>query len=81
VKKLIGKAHPNIFEIINFLKAEQDGIEVRMVQYAAGHQQPPKKRKYRTLESRLIQSRQRYENNTVDIYEFADSVSFLLKLK
>ena len=25
------------------MKAEQDGIEIRRVQYAAGHQQPPKK--------------------------------------
>ena len=41
VKKLVGKEHPNIYELVCFLKKEQMSMAGRMVQYAARQRLPP----------------------------------------
>ncbi|XP_067653264.1 uncharacterized protein [Haliotis asinina] len=53
LKKIIAKAHPNIFEFVRFLIGEQKKNEILLVQYAAGQRLPPKKKKYQDVQRRL----------------------------
>ena len=36
IRKLAGKAHPNIYETVELFKAEQTATEVSLIQLAAG---------------------------------------------
>ena len=42
LKKVVGKAHPNVFEIVESLKKEQAATEVSLAQLAAGAAPPQK---------------------------------------
>ncbi|XP_046581618.1 uncharacterized protein LOC124289066 [Haliotis rubra] len=77
LKKYVGKAHPNIFEIVSFLSREQTNTENKLVQYAAGQKRPSKKRKYRNLERRLDNICHQLEQGTLSVRQFADSASHL----
>ena len=36
LKRIVGKPHPNIFEIMDVIKREQAATEMKLEQYAAG---------------------------------------------
>ena len=44
LKRIMGKPHPNIFEIVDVVRKEQATIEMKLEQYAAGATQPPRKK-------------------------------------
>ncbi|XP_071087102.1 uncharacterized protein [Haliotis cracherodii] len=80
LKKVIGKAHPNIFELIRFLGAEQQKTECNLLLYQAGQRLLPKKKKFCDIQRRIDQLKTRLIQNEVSVIFFADSVSHLLKL-
>ena len=47
IRKLAGKAHPNIYEAVELFKAEQTATEVSLMQLAAGGLPVRRRRKYR----------------------------------
>ena len=53
IRKLAGKAHPNIYEAVELFKAEQTATEVSLMQLAAGGLPVRRRRKYRRYEKRL----------------------------
>ncbi|XP_046553519.1 uncharacterized protein LOC124262952 [Haliotis rubra] len=79
VKKLVCKAHPNIYELIQFLKMEQTTTETRYLQYDAGQRRSPKRWKYRDLDNRLDQLKMRLQDNFA-VLEYADAAAHLLSL-
>ena len=46
LKRIVGKPHPNIFEIVDVIRKEQATTEMKLEQYAAGVAQPPRKKRY-----------------------------------
>ena len=61
VRKLAGKAHPNIYEVVSLFKSEQAATEVPLMQVAAGGLPVRKRRKYRNHERRLVTIKEKYE--------------------
>ncbi len=54
VRKLAGKAHPNIYEAVTLFQSEQAATEVSIMQLAAGGLPVRRRRKYRNYEKRLV---------------------------
>ncbi|XP_067671655.1 uncharacterized protein [Haliotis asinina] len=80
LKRLVGRAHPNIFEIIKFLAKEQTHTEVRLLQFTGGQKRPLKKRKYRDLERRLDVLGHNLGNGLMSTRDYADAASHLLHM-
>ena len=53
-RKLAGKVHPNIYEVVSLFKSEQAATEVTLMQVAAGGLPGRKRRKYRKHERRIV---------------------------
>ena len=49
INRAAGKAHPNIFELVELFKAEQANTEVSLAQLAAGGAVRNTKKKYSTM--------------------------------
>ncbi|XP_046578263.1 uncharacterized protein LOC124285967 [Haliotis rubra] len=81
LKKIISKAHPNVFEMLSFLRKEQKLNEIKLVQYAAGRKPPPKRRKYIHVNSRLETLKQELRDGAMSVMVYADAVSHLMKLQ
>jgi len=80
IKKVIHRAHPNIYTLLTLLKQTQAVNEVKLIQYAAGGQPAPKRRRYRTIETRLIHLKARLHDRQITVMEYADDASQLLHL-
>ena len=61
IRKLAGKAHPNIYEAVELFKAEQTATEVSLMQLAAGGLPVRGRRKYRRHKKRLLTIKEKYE--------------------
>ncbi|XP_046569941.1 uncharacterized protein LOC124278264 [Haliotis rubra] len=80
VKKLVWKAHPNVFELIRFLLDEHKTTEVYLVQYMAGQRLPPKKKRYRDLQRKLDDLKTRLESLDLSVFDYAVRASYALRL-
>ena len=80
ILKLAGKAHPNIYEVVDVFKAEQTATEVSLLQLAAGGLPVRRRRKYRRHEKRLLTIKEKYEAGNYTLSElvkaFSNWVSF-----
>ena len=74
------KAHPNLFLIIQKLQNIQAANEITFIQYAAGGKRKTRKLKYRNIDSRLDQLKERLQQGEININHYTDVVSHLLKL-
>lgn len=80
IKKQIQTAHPNIYSFINHIKQIQAVNEVNIIQIAAGGLPARKRRKYRNIDNRLQQLKQRLRNNEMTVVQYADAASHLIHL-
>jgi len=80
IKKEVQHAHPNIFSLVAVFQEIESANFIRMLQYSAGGIRPSKKRKYRNLEYRLANLKDRLRNNEMTVVEYADAASYLLHI-
>ncbi|KAJ8298323.1 hypothetical protein KUTeg_024854 [Tegillarca granosa] len=73
------RAHLNIFTIIKLLQTFQSANEIKIIQLAAGGKRRKKEKKYRDLETRLRQLKERYELDMINVMDYTDAVSHILK--
>lgn len=81
VNKMCQHAHPNIFAAVKLLQSIQATNEAKMLQLSAGGKKRPTKKKYRLLDSRLQQLKDRFQAGQIGVLEYADAASALVKLK
>jgi hypothetical protein len=74
--KKVHHAHPNIYLIIEVLQNTQEFTECTIIQYAAEGAHPPKRRRYR-----VIDTRHRYQQGLINVVDYADAASHLLHTK
>ena len=55
LKKKAGKAHPNLYEIVDLFSQEEASTSVHMLQVQAGQPAPKRRTKYDNIDSRLHQ--------------------------
>jgi hypothetical protein len=75
IKKKVHHAHPNIYLNIEVLQNTQEVTECTIIQYAAGGAHPPKRRRYR-----VIDTRHRYQQGLINVVDYADAASHFLHL-
>lgn len=80
LKKHVRCAHPNIYSLLKLLKQIQAANEVTMIQYAAGGVRATKRRKYRAIDDRITQLKERLDRGDIDIIQYADAASYVLHL-
>ena len=77
---MIQVPHPNIYTLLNYLKEEQAFNEITLIQYHAGGVRPTTRRKYTKLNQRIQQLKDQLQNGDITVFQFADTVSYLLHL-
>ena len=80
VRKLAGKAHPNIYEAVTLFQSEQAATEVSIMQLAAGGLPVRRRRKYRNYEKRLMTIREKYEAGDYSLSELVKACSHWVSL-
>ena len=75
VRKLAGKAHPNIYEVVSLFKMEQAATEVTSMQVAAWGLPVRKRREYRNHERRLVTIKEKYEVGDYTLSELVKAYS------
>jgi hypothetical protein len=66
--------------LIKLLEHEEAINDMKMNQCAAGGKRVPKKRKYREIDHRLTELKQRLHNQEISPVQVADTASYLLHL-
>ncbi|KAK3086797.1 hypothetical protein FSP39_023606, partial [Pinctada imbricata] len=80
LKKMVQHAHPNIYTAIQMIKDVENANEITRIQRAAGGTTRPKCKKYLNIDRRLVTLKDRYQQGSIDLMEYADSASELLHL-
>ena len=75
LKKIVGKAHPNVFEIVETFKKEQALTEVTMAQLAAGAAPPRRARKVIQRDRKIEELKRRFSSNFITLEEYLSGVS------
>ena len=70
-----GKAHPNIFELVELFKTEQVNTEVSLAQLAAGGAVGNTRKKYRTKQKRSAKVGEKFEREDYTLEEYIDGIS------
>ena len=75
MRKIAGKVHPDIYEVVSLFKSEQAATEVTLMQVAAGGLPVRKRRKYRNHERRLVTIKEKYEVGDYTLSELVKAYS------
>ena len=74
LNKIVGKAHPNIFELVDTFKKEQAMMEVDVTQHAVGAA-PPRSRQAVDRDRKIKELKERFEQNRSTLEDFIDGIS------
>ena len=75
MRKLAGKAQPNIYKVVSLFKSEQAATEVTLMQVAARGLPVRKRRKYRNHKRRLMTIKEKYEAGDYTLSELVKAYS------
>ena len=70
-----GKAHPNIFELVELFKTEQANTEVSLGQLVAGGAVRNTRKKYSTKQKRLAKIGEKFERGDYTLEEYINVIS------
>ena len=74
LKKVVGKPHPNLYEIIDVFKREEASTKVKLQILQAGAQQAPRRRKMRQKEQRIQNLFRRLNQGTMSIDDYLEAM-------
>ena len=75
LKKVVGKAHPNVFEIVRAFKVEQAAVEVAVAQMQAGARPPVRSRAAVEKDKRIEELKRKFGNNEINMDTFLCGLS------
>ena len=71
LKKIVGKAHPNIFEVFEVMKKEQASSEMKLEQLELGRgRAPPQKKKFIEKNKRISALFERFKEGQYSLSDF-----------
>ena len=73
LKKVGGKSHPNIFELIEIMKKEEATTKMKMQVCESGATGPPRRRRVRERERRIQTLFQRFNGGTISTDEYLEA--------
>ena len=74
LKKVVGKAHPNVYEIVEILKREQGVTEITITQLASGAIPPRRGKKSTDKDKRIQELNQRFSEKTITLEEYVQGI-------
>ena len=80
LKKKVSHVHPNIYTLISTFNDIQVANEVTRIPRNAGGTIRPKAKRYRDIDSRLIQLKERLTSGSIDVVQYSDAAPHLLHL-
>ena len=66
----LGRHHPNIYQLIEYIQKEQQQGQQKVVQARLGVEPPPRRKKYRDLEERIEKIQQQRKDGIINAAEF-----------
>ena len=75
LKKVVGKAHPNVFEIVETFKKEQASTEVSIAQLATGAAPTRRNRRATERNKKIEELKTRFTANSLTLDEYLSGVS------
>ena len=70
----VGKAHPNVYKLVNVIKREEATSKLKLQQYESGAVLPARRRKVRERERRLTTLFDRFNNGELSLDDFLEAV-------
>ena len=81
ISHLLCRPHPNVFALIEILKAEQRSMETDVRLLQAGRAPPVQYTAHRHITERLMRLKQMLLNGDINVHQYAGSISGVLKLR
>lgn len=81
LKKLIKKAHPNLYEFVEFIKQDQDNHNTNVLHLSTGNPSHPRRKTYRDIDIAIQNLTDMYNLGQKTPIEYLDSVSYKLSLE
>ena len=78
LNRAIGCSHPNTYQLITVLKAEQAATDLTLARADTGAPPPPRRRKYRELDRKLDRLRGDYRNGQMTTDDYLGALSHLV---
>ena len=75
LKKVVGKAHPNVFEIVCIFKMEQAAVEVSLAQLQAGAHPPPRSRATVEKDKKIAELKRKFASNEINLDDYIRGLS------
>jgi hypothetical protein len=81
LNKIMGKSHPNIYELLTVFQDVQNDNEIELRLLLLGNNAKKPKKKYRDIHQKIMKLRERLEKNDIDIIGFTDACSYQIRLR
>ncbi len=75
LRKVVGKTHPNVYEIVRTFKMEQAAAEVSVAQLQAGARPPPKPRATLEKNRKIAELKRRFIGNEISLAQYIKGLS------
>ena len=75
-KKVVGKAHPKIFEVFEVMKKEQASIEMKSEKLELGGRAPPRKKRLIEKENQISGPFERFKEGQNSHSNFLDAIKY-----
>ena len=75
LNKIVGKAHPNIFELVDTFKKEQATTEIDVTQRAVGAAPPRRGRQAVDRDRKIKELKERFQQNRSTLEDFIEGIS------
>ena len=74
---MLGKSHPNIYEIIDFVfKREEASTKMKMQMLEAGAQQAPRRRRVRRKERRILNLFAQFNSGAMSLNDYLQAMKY-----
>ena len=73
---MVGKSHPNIYEIIDVFKREEAGTKMKMQMLEAGTQQATRRRRVRQKERRIWNLFARFNSGAMSLNDYLEAMKY-----
>ncbi|XP_064631726.1 uncharacterized protein LOC135500763 [Lineus longissimus] len=73
-----GHAHPNLYELVRFLKREEMFQRSEIQRLEAGGRPKPRRATYVRVDERMLRLKEQYVNGERDIMSYVDAISYLV---
>ena len=74
--KMVGKAHPNVFEVFEVMRKEQASSEMKLEQLELGDRAPPRKKRCIEKDNWISALFQRFKDGQYSLSNYLDAIKY-----